>query len=102
MNMTVSIVRQVALPPIDVDYPEGPLADRLEEEARRSLPHVRGLDEARTEDERMQAYALAIEEQRDDFIDMYGDAFGWEKRRVPREPGAQRVARIAGAVVNAE
>lgn len=100
--MTVSLVRQVALPPIDIDYPEGPLADRLEEEARRSLPHVRGLDEARTEGERMQAYAQAIEEQRDDFIDMYGDAFGWEKRSVPREQGAQKIGRFVDAFVNAE
>lgn len=100
--MTVSIVRQVALPSIDIDYPEGPLADRLEAEARRSLPHVRGLDEAQTEAERMQVYAQVIEEQRDDFIGMYGDAFGWEKRSVPREPAVPKIGRFVDAIINAE
>ena len=98
--MTVTIVRPIPLS--SIDYPEGPLADRLEVEARRSLPQVRGLDEAQTEEERMQAYAQVIEEQRDDFIGMYGDAFGWEKRSVPREPSVPALNRFVAAVVNAE
>lgn len=98
--MTVTIVRPVPLS--SIDYPEGPLADRLEAEARRSLPHVSELDEARTEEERMLAYARVIEEQRDDFIGMYGDAFGWEKRSVPREPSVPALGRFVAAAVNAE
>jgi hypothetical protein len=98
--MTVTIVRPVPLS--SIDYPEGPLADRLEAEARRALPQVCGLDEAQTEGERMQAYAQVIEEQRDDFIGMYGDAFGWEKRSVPREASVPALGRYATAVVNAE
>jgi len=98
--MTVTIVRPVPLS--SIDYPEGPLADRLEAEARRALPQVRGLDDAQTEGERMQAYAQVIEEQRDDFIGMYGDAFGWEKRSVPREASVPALGRYVAAVVNAE
>lgn len=98
--MTASIVRPIAV--LSIDYPEGPIADAIEAEVQQSLPPVSGLEGARTENERLEAYARAIDAQRDEFIAMYGDAFGWEKRRVPREPVQQSISRFIDSVVSAE
>ncbi|WP_150124105.1 hypothetical protein [Cupriavidus nantongensis] len=98
--MTVSIVRPIAV--LSINYPEGPIADAIEAEVQQFLPPVSGLDGALTESERLEAYARAIHEERSEFIAMYGDAFGWEKRSVPREPARQSVDRFIGAVVSAE
>lgn len=98
--MSASFVRLAAALPID--YPEGPIADALEAEVQRSLPQLSGLEGAQNEGERMEIYARAIDEQRDEFIAMYGDAFGWEKRAVPREPSTQNFGRFLNAVVGAQ
>lgn len=100
INMTASIVCPVAV--LSIDYPEGPFADALEAEVLRTLPQLSGLEGAQTEGERMEVYARAIDEQRDEFIAMYGDPFGWEKRAVPREPSMDNFGRFLGAAVGAE
>lgn len=98
--MTASIVRPIAVP--SINYPEGPTADAIEAKVQQSLPPLNGLDDARTESERLEIYARVIDEQRDEFIGMYGDAFGWEKRSVPREPGKQLIDRFFVSVVSAK
>jgi len=98
--MTASIVRPIAV--LSINYPEGPTADAIEAEVQQSLPPLNGLDGARTENERLEIYARAIDVQRDEFIAMYGDAFGWEKRRAPREAGHQSFGRFLDSVVSAE
>jgi hypothetical protein len=71
---------------LHIDYPDGVIADELEAKIAADLPALPGLDQAGTQQERLAVYAAAIEEQREDFVDRYGDAFGWEKRSEPREP----------------
>jgi len=61
--MTASIVRPIAV--LSIDYPEGPIADAIEAEVQQSLPPVSGLEGARTENERSEAYSRAIDAQRD-------------------------------------
>lgn len=80
--MTAPIVHPVALP---TDYPDGPLADEIEAQVQRSLAPIHGMHPEMTEAERLQVYEQTISQQRDEFIELYGDPFGWEKRRVPRE-----------------
>lgn len=70
---------------LHIDYPDGLAADELEAKIAADLPALPGLDEAGSQQERLDVYATAIHEQREEFVDLYGDAFGWEKRTEPRE-----------------
>lgn len=83
--MTALTVSPVAC---SIDYPDGPMADALEAQISQSLPAVEGLSEAETQAERMMAYDCAIRKQFKEFVDLYGDPFGWEKRQVTREESA--------------
>lgn len=98
--MTASIVRPIAV--LSINYPEGPTADAIEAEVQQSLPPLSGLEDVRTESERLEVYARVIDEQRDEFIGMYGDAFGWEKRTGTREVVKQTFGRFLNSVVSAE
>jgi hypothetical protein len=77
------------------------MADALEAQARNSLPPVEGLDQATTDSERMRVYEQLIRQQRDEFVAMYGDPFGWEKRSTPREESPQTTGNFADYVVGA-
>lgn len=66
-------------------YPDGPLADAIEAALQAKLPVIAGLDEAHSLEERVACYQREIDGQRSSFVDLYGDAFGWEKRTAPRE-----------------
>jgi hypothetical protein len=78
----MSAIRPVGV--LEVNYPEGPLADALEAQIETSLPPIAGLDSAASQGERLKIYEAEIRQQREEFTAMYGDPFGWEKRSEPR------------------
>lgn len=98
--MTASIVRPVVV--LSINYPEGPIAEALEAQVQQTLPPLSGLDQAQTEGDRLAVYARAIDAERDEFIAMYGDAFGWEKRSAPRDENKETFGHFLGSVVSAE
>lgn len=57
-------------------YPEGVVADVIEQQIARSLPLIEGLEGATTQEQRLSMYGAAISQQRTAFIAMHGDPFG--------------------------
>lgn len=99
--MTAPIVLRVAVPHIRSYPPDGPLADALEEKARRDLPLVDGLEQAQTHDERMQVYSQVIQKQRAEFVALYGDPFGLETRSVAHEQQSPMPCKVGNCVADA-
>lgn len=65
-------------------YPEGPIADALEAQIAATLPEIAGLEDAPSGAARAKVYASVIDQQRHDFVEQYGEAFGWERRSKDR------------------
>lgn len=76
MTHTTLFASQLLVPPNGFEYPDGPLADALEEEVARSLPHIPGLEASSTQEERMGVYARTIEAQMAQFVAAHGGPFG--------------------------
>lgn len=76
---------RIKLVPLAEVFPESALADAIDQDIQRGLPAVPGLDEAHTAEERAAVFARAIETQRAEFVSLYGEAFGWERRSEPRD-----------------
>jgi hypothetical protein len=72
------------VPVLDIDYPEGPMADEIEARIAATLPAIPGLDETQTLAERVNIYQALAQEQRTGFIETYGNEIGAERRAEPR------------------
>lgn len=79
-------------------YPEGPLADAIEAALQAKLPAITGMDEAHSLEERVACYQRQIDSQRTSFVELYGDAFGWEKRSATREGTLSHILKLSKVV----
>jgi hypothetical protein len=86
--MKATMVSTIAA--ITIGYPEGPLSDALEVAVQQSLPRLPGLEGATSLAERMDVYSTAVKVQREQFIALYGDAFGAQSARLLRGASASR------------
>jgi hypothetical protein len=87
------------IPLVAIDsYPEGPLADAIEAALQAKLPAIAGMDEAHSAEERLACYQREIACQRSSFVELYGDAFGWEKRSAPREGTVAHILSLSKVV----
>lgn len=87
--MSVGIAKSIVAPfnvsEIVFSYPDGAVADAIEAQVARSLPEVSGLELAQTPAQRAAVFQETIERQRAAFVDLHGDAFGYERRTEDRK-----------------
>lgn len=98
----MTVTTQPSIAAIAIGYPEGPLSEALEDAVQQSLPRLPGLEEAKSAAERLVVYSKTVQAQREQFIGVYGDAFGSQPLRLLHGEGATRAhpvhrAHAAGA-----